>query len=240
MYRKIPVLLLNNRGFVKGKNFSNHRYIGDPINIVRIFNEKQVDEICVLDISISNKRNSIKYDIFAEICSEAFMPLSYGGGIRSIHEVEQVLRSGAEKIIFNTAAYSDPELIKNAVSIFGSSTILVNIDVRFFANDYYCYSFGGQHFTNVKAISHAKNMERLGVGEIMITSIDREGTKTGCDLTLIDLISSAVSVPIIASGGVSSKHDFKLALDAGASAIAAGSYFCFYGDLDGVLITYDV
>ncbi|MFN4893919.1 MAG: DUF561 domain-containing protein [Bacteroidota bacterium] len=240
MYRKIPVLLLNNRGFVKGKNFSKHRYIGDPINIVRIFNEKQVDEICILDISRSNKSDCIKYDVLAEICSEAFMPLSYGGGIRSIQQAEQVLRSGAEKIIFNTAAFSNPELIRAAVSIFGSSTILVNIDVRFFTNDYYCYSFGGQHFTHIKAISHAKYMERLGVGEIMVTSIDKEGTKSGCDLALIDLISSAVSVPIIASGGVGSKHDFKLAFDAGASAIGAGSYFCFYGDLDGVLITYDV
>lgn len=238
--RVIPVLLVQNGGLVKGINFKKHTYIGDPVNAVKIFNEKEVDEIAIIDISRTVENKEPDYDLIAEITSEAFMPLSYGGGLRSIEQVRRILHSGVEKVVFNTSAYLCPELIRQTAREFGSSSTVVSIDVKSGG------LFGGQKAyiqnatkkIDIDPVSYARQLEEMGAGEIILTSVNKEGTMSGYDNELIKLVASAVSVPVIANGGAGSLQHFTEAMKAGAAAIAAGSMFVFTGKIRGVLINY--
>lgn len=239
-HRVIPCLLLSNGGLVKTRKFKNGVYVGDPINAIRIFNEKEVDELVLLDIRASLDKRGPNYDLLEEIASECFMPLAYGGGITSIDQIRKLLRIGIEKVILNTALVRNPNFVREAVATFGSQAITASIDVR-------RKLFGGQEVmilsgtkaTGLDPAKAARNAEQLGVGEIMLTSIDAEGSMGGYDINLLAKVSQYVNVPVIASGGAGKLEDFVAAVRVGyASAVSAGSFFVFHGPHRGILITY--
>jgi len=237
--RVIPSLLLSKNGLVKTKKFKNPKYIGDPINAIRIFNEKEVDELTFLDIDASKGGFEPSYELLADIARECFMPFGYGGGIKTIDQIQKILKLGVEKVIINTAAFHDPAFVKEACRTFGSSTIVVSIDVKknlFGKNQVHVK--GGTENTKMDPVEYSKSMAEIGVGEILLNSIDRDGTYTGYDLTLVEKVSRAVNVPVVACGGAGSISDFTKAVHAGASGVSAGSLFVFHGKHQAVLITY--
>lgn len=238
--RVIPILLLQNGGLVKGERFRKHKYVGDPINAVRIFNEKEVDELAFIDISATTENRDPDYAFIEDIATEAFMPIAYGGGVCKVEQVERLFRSGVEKVIINSAFFSDPEFISRCSKIAGSQSIVVSIDVKKnLLGRYEVLTKNGKHKTGRDPIDYAKLAQSMGAGEIILTAIDREGTGKGCDIELIKQISQAVTIPVIAQGGVASMVDLHLAVKEGqAAAIAAGSFFTFHGKHKAVLLTY--
>jgi cyclase len=238
-YRVIPVLLIKDNGLVKTTRFRNPVYIGDPINAVKIFNEKEVDELILLDITATNENREPNYKRIEEIVSEAFMPIGYGGGINKLEQIEKLFKLGIEKVILNTAAQVNPGLIRQAAEIFGNQSIVVAIDIKkniWGKNKIYTHS--GTKKQNTDIDSFLKIAEESGVGEIFINSIDRDGTMSGYDIELIRHVSGVVSVPVVASGGAGNNKDFSLAITSGASAVAAGAMFVFQGIHRAVLISY--
>lgn len=238
--RIIPCLLLKDKGLVKTIKFSEPTYIGDPINTIKIFNEKEVDELVFLDIDATRLNKEPQYDLIRNISSECFMPFAYGGGIQSLHQIEKIINSGAEKIILNTHAFLKKDFLKEAVNHFGSSTIVVAIDVKkdiFRTNR--VFIIGGTQNTGRNPVEYSKDIENEGAGEILINSIDRDGTMEGYDIELIKGITKTVRIPVIACGGAGQLNDFRIAIkEGGASAVAAGSFFVFHGKRRAVLITY--
>jgi len=238
--RVIPVLLLRNLGLVKSVKFKDHRYIGDPINAVKIFNDKKADELVFLDISAAEEKRSIPIEFVHKVGDEANMPFAVGGGIKTIENIREVLNYGAEKVIINTAAYENPDFIKRAADSFGSSTITICIDIKkkLFGKEKVCLP-GSSKEINEDPVSFAQKMEEYGAGEIIIQSIDKDGTYEGYDLELTKKISVAVSIPVIALGGAGKYSHFREAVDIGlASAVAAGSIFVYHGPRKAVLISY--
>jgi imidazole glycerol-phosphate synthase subunit HisF len=238
--RIIPCLLLRNNGLVKTTKFRDAVYIGDPINTVKIFNEKEVDEIFFLDIDATKLNKQPPYDLIHNIASECFMPFAYGGGVNSLLQIETIIKSGAEKIIINSSSILQKGFVKEAARQFGSSTIAVSIDVkREFLRGNIVYIKGGTYSTGKNPIDHSREMEDEGAGEILINSIDRDGVMEGYDIELINSISKSVRIPVIACGGAGKLSDFRSAVrEGGASAAAAGSLFVFHGKRRAVLITY--
>lgn len=236
--RVIPVLLLRQGGFYKTTKFGDPVYLGDPINILRIFNEKEVDEICVLNIEGSASNKQIDLDLLRDLASECFMPLSYGGNIISVEQMKSIFYLGYEKIVLNTAFIRNPNLVSEASKVFGSQSIVVSIDVKKnLFGKYVAHTGCGREKITEDVIYLSRKAEELGAGEILLNSIDRDGTMQGYDLKLIRHISEAVDIPVIACGGASSVHDFRAAvMDGGASAVAAGAMFVFYGPHRAVLI----
>lgn len=239
-HRVIPCLLLKDGGLVKTKKFKKPIYVGDPINAIRIFNDKEVDELVLLDIEASLEKRGPKYDLLNEIASECFMPLAYGGGITTIEQISKLLRLGIEKVILNTALNRDPDFVREAVKLFGSQAITASIDVRrkLFARSEVMI-LSGTESTGLGPVEAARIAEKLGVGEILLTSIDAEGSMEGYDIELLSTVSQSVNIPVVASGGAGSLKDMLLAVHEGhASAVSAGSFFVFYGRHNAVLITY--
>jgi cyclase len=238
--RIIPVLLLRNKGLVKTVQFRNHKYVGDPINAVKIFNEKEVDELCFLDIDASKEGREPPYDYLKEIASECFMPLAYGGAIKNTGQIKQLIQSGIEKVIINSQALVDPEFIRTASEAFGSSTIVGAIDIKKnFWGKYHVYSHVKKDVLNMDPVKYATDLQSLGVGEIFVNNVDQDGTMNGYDVEIIKKICKSVDVPVIACGGCGSlQHLESVILEAGASAAAAGSFFVFHGKHKAVLITY--
>lgn len=238
--RVIPVLLLQGAGLVKTIKYKTPRYIGDPINSVRIFNEKEVDEIIFLDISASVERRGPNFDLLRNISEEAFMPMAYGGGINSLDEIKNLFRIGFEKVILNSCCYGNSKLIREAADIFGSQSVVVSVDVkRNVFGQLKLFSHSGTKKQCIDLVSHCCEMERRGAGEIMINSMDLDGTKLGYDLKALKKVSDQISIPVVANGGAGSINDFREAVEiGGASAVAAGSLFVFVGKHDAVLINY--
>jgi len=238
--RIIPCLLLRNNGLVKTVRFRDSVYIGDPINAVRIFNEKEVDELIFLDIDATRENKKLPLEMIAKLASECFMPFAYGGGISSLKQIEEIIKSGAEKIVINTTACLIKDFIREAARRFGNSTIVVSIDVKkSFIGGNSVYISGGRRDTGRDPVEYAREMEDQGAGEIFLNSIERDGMMTGYDIELIRSVSDAVKVPVIACGGAGNLNDLKLAVnEGGASAAAAGSLFVFHGKRRAVLITY--
>lgn len=237
--RIIPCLLIKGHGLTKTVQFGDGAYIGDAINAVRIFNEKEVDEIMLLDIEASQKGHAPRTEFIREIATEAFMPLSYGGGITSLSQIEDLFKAGVEKVCLNTSVYSNPALVTDAARVFGSQSIVVSVDIKktpIFG--YKLFSGDGKNPEKIKLLDHVKNLEQIGAGEIVINSIDRDGMMKGFDTDLIQQVAKAVSVPVVALGGAGSHEDLVQAVNAGASAVAAGSIFVFHGKHRAVLITY--
>lgn len=238
--RTIPCLLLKNKGLVKTLKFKDTRYIGDPINAVRIFSEKEVHELIFLDITASKENKKISNELIQKVADECYMPFGVGGGITSVEEIREILYNGAEKVIINTAAIENPNLIKDASKIFGNQSIVVCIDAkRKLTGSYEVFIKDGTQPTGLDPIKHAINMEKMGAGEIMINSIDRDGTMKGYDINLIRNIADAVNIPVIACGGAGKIEDLTDAVKNGhASAVSAGSLFVFYGQKKAVLINF--
>jgi imidazole glycerol-phosphate synthase subunit HisF len=246
--RVIPCLLLKDDGLVKTTAFENPRYIGDPINAVRIFNEKEADELLFLNIMASRKqgvfgkmvKSVIPLAMIAKISRECLMPLTYGGGIQSIEDIRGLFNAGVEKVAINTNAIVNPGFVKEASDIFGSQSIIVSIDARRRSNGQYeVFSHCGTKATGLDPSQLAKRMEGLGAGEIMITSIDNDGSMAGYDVALTRMIADLVDIPVIACGGAGSLGDLKKGYYEGnASALAAGSLFVYHGRKKAVLISY--
>lgn len=237
--RVIPCLLLKDGGFVKTVRFSKPRYLGDPRNIVRLFNEKEVDEIVILDIDATREKREPYFDLISDIVSEAFMPIGYGGGITTIEDIKQLYKIGVEKVVINSQTVNKPEFIREASDLFGSQSIVASIDVKknMFGKYKVCTE-SGRKKSSVSPVEHAKAMEQLGAGEIIINSLERDGTMEGYDLELIKSVASSVSIPVIALGGAGNLEHFRDAVKAGASAISAGSMFVYQGVHKAVLINY--
>ncbi|MGH8612226.1 MAG: HisA/HisF-related TIM barrel protein [Gammaproteobacteria bacterium] len=239
LYRRfIPILLLDRRRrLVKTVRFGERTYIGDPFNVIRLFNEKQADELCLLDIDATVDQRAPDIDFLGELASECFMPLTYGGGITSVEQCRKLNRAGIEKFVLGTSAL-DRTLLRGIAKELGSQAVVVCIDVRGAGNDARCVIRSGGRMLNFKPIDLALQAQEDGAGEIVIQSVDRDGARTGMDLDLIRHISSNCSVPIIAASGAGELNHLVQALAAGASAAASGSAFCFIGRLRAVLISY--
>jgi len=224
---------------VKTERFARPHYLGDPINAVKIFNEKMVDELILLDIEATGK-GRVDFDWIEDIVSEAFMPVAYGGGVNSIGHCGELFKRGVEKIVINTAGCERPQLIAEVAERFGSQSVVVSIDAR--QNLWKrckVYINGGRKETKFSPVELARKSEALGAGEIFLTSIEREGTFGGYDIELLHSVCSAVSIPVIANGGAGSIMDFEQAIArGGCSAAAAGSMFVFAERGQGVLISY--
>jgi imidazole glycerol-phosphate synthase subunit HisF len=235
--RVIPALLLRKKGLVKSVKFKNHRYLGDPINIVKIFNEKKADELLLLDIDATVEQRRPDFVYLADITSEAFMPLCYGGGVREIQDIQSLLKVGIEKVCLNSVVATNPQLVKEAADEFGSSTIVVSVDVKKnLLGKYDVYTHAGTKKAKVGLADYVKQIEDMGAGEICINSIDKEGSMEGYDTKLIERVAALVNIPVIALGGAGKVNDFKAATDVGASAVSAGSMFVYHGKLRGILI----
>lgn len=237
--RIIPALLMRDGGLVKTVKFSKERYIGDPINAVKIFNEKEVDELCLLDIGATVEGRPPAYQEINEIVSEAFMPIGYGGGIQHIGHVEQLFKLGVEKVIMNTAAFENEGLIKEASSIYGSQSVVVSIDIKKdLWGQYKVFTRSGKSKQKIDLITAVKKMQDLGAGEIILNNIDRDGTMLGYDHDPINKVAKVIDVPLVALGGASGINDFVSAIQNGAAAVSAGSIFVYQGIHKAVLISY--
>jgi cyclase len=237
--RVIPSLLLFNEGLVKTVRFKDPKYVGDPINAVRIFNDKGVDELTFLDIGPSRRTAGPNFALLERIASEAFMPFGYGGGVTTIEQVRRLYALGIEKVVLNSAVASNPQLVEAAAAHAGSTGVVVSMDVR---RNWRAHASvwveGATRDLRQDPVEYARHVERLGAGEILLNSVQHDGTMEGYDLELIRAVSAAVSIPVVALGGAAGLADFRAAVANGASAVAAGSFFVFHGKHRAVLITY--
>jgi cyclase len=239
LIRIIPNLLISDNHLVKGKNFKNHKYIGDIFNAVKIFSEKKVHEIQLQDISSRNKRKSIDVNLIKKIRSEIFVPLSVGGGIDNIDQASELINEGVEKIILNTVLFENMELITELSNKFGSQSAVISIDVKKIDEKYFIFSENGTKFQDADFFDFLKKIQDKGAGEIMITSIDKEGMKSGFDLELFSKIHNFIKVPLIASGGAAKLNDIYEIFDkTTVTAVSCGTIFVFFGPREAVLINY--
>lgn len=238
--RVIPVLLLKNQGLVKTVKFGSPKYVGDPMNAIKIFNDLEADELVFLDITATKENRLPDLDLLKQISNSAFMPLAIGGGIRSLEDARKIFGTGAEKVVLNTIATAESGVVTEIAGIFGSQSVVVSIDVK--ANLFgkqYVFTHNGTLNTKFNPLEFAKLMVEAGAGEIIINSIDRDGVMTGYDIELIRKISDAVKIPVVALGGAGTlEHLREGFLKGHAAALAAGSMFVFHGPRRAVLINY--
>lgn len=237
--RVIPALLLRGAGLVKTTRFKDPVYVGDPRNAVKIFNEREVDELVLLDIQATPQNAPIQYDLIREIVTEAFMPIGYGGHVTDVEQARKLVTLGIEKIILCTSAVQTPDLVTDLSRLVGSSSTVVCIDYkRNFWGRNEVMIHGGRKGTGKDPVEFAREMEKRGAGELILNSIDRDGTMQGYDLDLLKTVADKADIPVIACGGAGKLEDFRAAVRAGASAAAAGSMFVFQGRHRAVLISY--
>ncbi len=235
--RIIPCLLINDNILVKTVQFKNPKYVGDPIMAVKIFNDKEVDELIVIDIS---KNDNINFDLLTKLANQSFMPLTYGGHIKTMEDAKKILNIGFEKICINSVVLENKNIISDFAKAFGSQSVVICINIKKDIFGKHCvYDTKTKKITNLDPCDYAISIEKLGAGEILLQSVDKDGLMKGFDIELITKISKTVSIPIIALGGAGNITDLELALQSGASAAAAGSLFVFYGPHKAVLINYN-
>jgi len=238
--RAIPCLLLRKGRLVKTIRFDKPQYVGDPINAVRIFNDMEVDEIVVLDIAATPEGTGIPLDLIGEMAGECFMPMAYGGGLKDVEDVRRVLGLGVEKVVINSAAAADVSLIRRVADAFGSQSVVASVDVRRpMFGAFRAYARGGRQAIKAGVVDWVQALEQAGAGEILVTSIDRDGTMEGYELSLVRLITSSVRLPVIAAGGAGSIQDIgDVVTKGGASAAAIGSLAVYQGKNRAVLINF--
>jgi imidazole glycerol-phosphate synthase subunit HisF len=238
--RITPCLLVHNNGLVKTRRFAEPKYVGDPLNAVRIFNEKEVDEIVVLDIDATSAGREPDYGLIANLAAECRMPLCYGGGVRTTAQVERIIGLGVEKVAISAAAVEDPDLVRSAAQVVGNQSVAVVMDVRRSASGRFeLFTRNGSKSTGQDPISFAKRMVELGAGEIVVNSIDRDGMMQGYDLELARMVRAAIGCPMTVLGGAGSLDHLKeLIREVGILGAAAGSLFVFKGVYRAVLINY--
>jgi cyclase len=237
--RMIAVLLLRGSGFVKTVRFGAPNYLGDAFNILRIFNEKGVDELAILDIDASREGRGPRFEVLRELADECFMPVAYGGGIRTVEDCRRLFKAGFEKAIVNTALIERPTLATEIALEFGSQALVGSIDVRrsWMSGAPRVVTRCGRRATTLDPVRHARELAQRGVGELLINSIDRDGTMTGFDHALVQSVAGAVDIPVIACGGARGLGDLvEVVLKTDAAAVAAGSMFVYYGRHRAVLI----
>lgn len=238
-HRVIPALLLKDGGLVKTRQFKEPKYVGDPINAIRIFNDKEVDELMVLDIVASKRGQEPDYATLELIAGECFMPMCYGGGVESINQAARIFNLGVEKICIQSAALNDMAIISRIADRFGSQSVVISIDVkRSWMNRSMLYESRTNQTIGGEWLDLAQRAVLAGAGEVLLNAVERDGEMQGMDLELIRKASSRLSVPLVALGGVGCLQDIKDAIDAGASAVAAGAFFVFHGPHRAVIITY--
>lgn len=227
--RVIPTLLWKQFGLVKGSEFNSWRRVGPVLPAIKVYNQREVDELVLVDILANDSEEGPDFESIAEFSQECFVPLTVGGGIKNIKQVQHLLRAGADKVSINTAAYADPDLISVIASRHGAQCVVASVDVRCsLKGGWECYSHSGQKPTGREVAGWVRELEDRGAGEILITSIERDGTMVGYDLDLINAVVSAVKIPVIASGGAGNyQHMIEAVINAGASAVAAASMFHF-------------
>ena len=233
--RIIPCLLLKDESLVKTVKFKNPSYIGDAVNAIKIFNEKEVDELILIDIS----KKEIPFDVLRKITRECFMPLCYGGNIKTIQDIKSLFQLGVEKVVVNTLLFTNPKLIKQAIKLFGSQSIVASVDVKTnFWGQYKVYQHAHNRIINLDPVKYVQQLEQLGIGEIFLYSVDKDGTWEGMDLKLIDIIAGSTSLPVVSCGGVGTTQDITNSIFYGSSGVAIGS-MCVYSKKDmGVLIKF--
>ena len=237
--RVIPFLLLKGDGLVKTVRFKEPKYIGDPINAVKLFNDLAVDELFIMDISATRQRREPDYQRIRDIAEEAFMPIGYGGGVRTVEQARKLFQLGVEKVAVTTAAEESPQLVGDLAKEFGNQSIVVGLDVkRNWLQRRKLFTRCGAHGTSRDIVRYAREMQERGAGELLLNSIDLDGTRKGYDLDLIRSVSGAVNIPVVACGGAGSVAHLGEAVRAGASAAGAGSLFVFIGPHRAVMINY--
>ncbi len=239
--RIIPCLLVQNGGLVKTQKFTDPKYVGDPINAVKIFNEKEVDEIIVVDIDATALNKDPDYTLIKNLAAECRMPLCYGGGVKSVEQVEKIISLGVEKVAMSSAVVNDPKIVARAAEVVGGQSVVVVMDVkkRGVLGKYELYTHNASKRTRLSPVEFAQTVESLGGGEVVINSIDRDGIMKGYDLDLISKIRDSISLPITALGGAGSLDDIGSLIDTfGIIGTAAGSLFVFKGVYRAVLINY--
>jgi imidazole glycerol-phosphate synthase subunit HisF len=240
MTRVIPCLLVDNGRLVKTIGFKNPSYVGDPVNAIKIYNEKEVDELILLDIYATVRDSEPSFDLLSIVADECFMPLAYGGGIRKLNDIRRIFSLGIEKVVINSYAAKDPGFISEAADMFGCQSIVVSIDVKqTLFGRYSVQTHNGEKAAGFDPVEYAVMMERMGAGEIFLNSINRDGTWKGYDIALIRRVTDAVNIPVVACGGAGDIQDFGSAVkQGGASAVAAGSMVVYSGKGLGVLINF--
>ena len=239
-YRVIPVLLLSEGGLVKTEKFKKPVYVGDPINAIRIFNDKEVDELVFLDIDASKENRGPDFALLEQIASECFMPLGYGGGITTLDQVKRIYSTGIEKVILNSVVFNKPKLVDAAAAEAGSQSVVVSIDYKkaLFGKTK-VYSHAKRKTPNMSVLEFAKEMEARGAGELILNSVDQDGLMNGYDVDMIAAISEELTIPVVACGGAGEiDHLIEGVKKGKASAVAAGSMFVFHGPHKAVLINY--
>jgi cyclase len=238
-HRVIPALLLRNDGLVKTHRFKSPQYIGDPLNAVRIFNDKEVDELMVLDMDASKTGALPNFSMIEQLAGECFMPLCYGGGIRSLDDASRIFALGIEKVCLQTAALDDLGIVSRIAERFGQQSVVVSVDIkRDWLGKPQLYAAATAKTIKLSWQQFMQDAVAAGAGEILLNSVDRDGTLKGPDLQLIGAVSKGLPIPLISLGGVSSLADIRAVVDAGATAVAAGAYFVLHGPHRAVLITY--
>ena len=228
-------------GYIKTRKFSKPVYVGDPINAVRIFNEKEVDELVILDIDASKENRGPSFNEIADITGEAFMPVAYGGGVTSIEQAEKLFFNGVEKIIINSALFTHPGLVKEIASRYGAQSVIASVDFKkSVLGKRKVYSHSSRKIETNDILQMAQKAEQLGAGELMLNSVDRDGMYMGYDTEILSEVAKRLQIPVIVCGGASDKSDFTRAENNGASAMAAGSMFVFQRPHNAVLISYDI
>ncbi|SDQ73387.1 cyclase [Chryseobacterium soldanellicola] len=238
--RVIPSLLIQDNGLVKTVNFKNPKYVGDPINAVRIFNEKEVDELAIFDIDATAKGLEPNYSLIERIANQSRMPLCYGGGVKTVEQAQRIFGLGIEKIALSSAVLENPQLISQIAERVGSQSVIVVLDVKKkLFGGYEVYTHNGKKGTGINPIKFVEEAQKLGAGEIIINSIDQDGVMKGYDLGLIDKVREKISLPLTVLGGAGSLSDIKQVIDKhGIIGVAAGSLFVFKGVYKAVLINY--
>jgi cyclase len=238
--RIIPVLLLHENGLVKTVNFKSPKYVGDPINAVRIFNEKEVDELAFFDINATVNNKEPDYVLIEKLANQSRMPLCYGGGVKTVAQAQKIFGLGIEKIALSAAAINNPELVTEIAQRVGSQSVIVVLDVKKkFLGGYEVYTHNGKKATGLNPFQVAKELEDRGVGEIIINAIDQDGVMKGYDMQLIDKIAEVISIPLTVVGGAGTLIDIEKVIEKhGVIGVAAGSLFVFKGPYKAVLINY--
>jgi cyclase len=239
--RIIPCLLVHQKGLIKTVKFNDGKYVGDPINAVRIFNEKEVDELMVLDIDATIENREPDFNMIKNLAKECRMPFCYGGGVRTVEQVKRIINLGAEKVALSSEAIKNPHVISEMIKAVGGQSVVIVLDIKKSGlfNNYELFIHNGKKSTGINPFEFASKMEKLGVGEIIVNSIDNDGMMRGYDLNLIDKIRQSVSLPITVLGGAGSLVDIKTVIDKyKIIGVAAGSLFVFKGPYKAVLINY--